>query len=657
VLQEELLMRLSTSPGPARLALAASAVALLAAALPTSATAVTFCVHSPPDCEGTNQANLQAALNAADANGGSRDEIRIGVGLFNDGPAVNEAGSPVDVIGVATNQTAIRSSSTSSGLVILDIEEPTSTLRDLRVHHNSAAPIATGLKLAGHAEDVLVTNQSPAGQFDGVWLVHDSASFVDSSVVLVYPENLQNRAVFVPSGASPAVVGSFLEGTVGVADSGETTILRSRIRATQGVVAGSGAVTTIRDTEIRVPGPLDANYTEAGLAAAGNGTTTIEAERVTARGGGSGFGAWVQPNEGVGNNASISLEDSVLDGFASDVFLFEENSANATLTSLRSAYDPTKLSIGAGTTHTQGAGFVNLSGVDPGFADPDAGDLYLLHDSPLIDKGDPNFKPMFIAFDVRLRLRPRDGDGNGSSVVDIGAHEYQRSVPKAIATAPESGLVGEALTFDGSESSDADDEALVYSWSFDDGTTATGAVVLKAFASPGTHNGTLTVTDPAGVSDDAVATVTVAAQPGNGATAPVLEGLKLVPARFRVGSAGGARNAKAGRLRTGTRIKFNLSQAARVTFTVHRRRPGRRSGGRCRAAKPGVRGRPCTRWVKVKGGTFAREGAVGANSLRWGGRIGRRALRPGRYRLTAQARTGDGPRSQPRRARFRIARG
>jgi PKD repeat protein len=655
-LLEELLMRLSMPAGLARLPPALLALALVAAALPGDAPAATFCVHSPPECAGTNEATLQDALDAADANGANRDEIRIGVGLFNDGPAVNAVGSPVDLIGVAANQTAIRSSSTTSGLVILDVQEPTSTLRDLRVHHNSAAPIATGLKLAGDAERVLVTNQSAAGQVDGVWLVHDAASFVDSSVVLAYPENLQNRAVFVPPGASPAIAGSFLEGTVGVADSGETTILRTRIRATQGVVAASGGSSTVTDTEIRVPGPFDSEFQVAALAAAGNGATDIDADRVTAHGDGTGYGAWVQPNSGGGNNASITLDGSVLDDFATDIYLTEEGGANAALTAARSAYDSTNLSIGPGTIFTPGTGIVNLAGTDPRFADPAAGDLSLLHDSPLIDKGDPGFQPLFGGLDVRDRIRVRDGDGNGSSVVDIGAHEYQRRPPLAVASAPASGEVGQALTFDGSESSDPDDEALTYSWSFDDGTEADGAVVQKAFATPGPHTGTLTVTDPAGVSDDAVVTVTIDALPDSDQGAkPVLEGLRLVPARFRVAAARGARTAKTGRPPAGTRIRFTLSQAAQVTFTVHRSRPGRRSGGACRAPKPGVRSRRCTRWVKA--GAFIRNAEAGVNSLRWGGRIGKRALKAGRYRLTARARTGDGPRSQPRRKRFRIVRG
>jgi PKD domain-containing protein len=627
-----------TATGFARVALAAPALALFIAVLPAAASAATFCVHSPPECVGTNATTLQNALNAADANGANRDEIRIGTGLFNDGPAVNLAGSPVDLIGVAANKTAIYSSQTTNGLVILNVQEPTSIVRDLRIHHNSAATPATGLILAGDAQDVLVTNQGLAGQFDGVHLVGGAASLVDSGVVLVYPKTLINDAVFVPAGASPTISGSYLDSTIGVNDFGEATITRTRIRATQGVVATAGAGSTVRDTEIRVPGSFDSNFQTAALAAAGSGTTEIDAERVTAHGDGTGYGAWVVPNGGAGNNAAISLSGSVLDGFSTDIHLTESGGANAALTSSRSAYDSTKLSLGAGTSYTQGTGFLNLAALDPRFADPGKGNLSLLYDSPLIDSGDPGFQP-FIAFDVLDRIRVRDGDGSGSSVVDIGAHEYQRRAPVAVASGPAGGEVGQALTFDGSESSDPDGEALTHTWTFDDGTVAGGAVVQKTFATPGPHTGTLTVTDPAGLSDASAVTLTIApppVPPGPGQATPALRlsDLRLVPRRFRVAAASaGAKTAKAGRAQGGTRIRFTLSQAARVTFTVHRARPKRR-------------------WAKV--GAFTREARSGANSLGWGGRIGKRALKAGRYRLTAEASSENGTLSEPLRKRFKI---
>jgi hypothetical protein len=54
----------------------------------------------------------------------------------------------------------------------------------------------------------------------------------------------------------------------------------------------------------------------------------------------------------------------------------------------------------------------------------------------------------------------------------------------------------------------------VYSWTFDDGATATGLSVTHAFATAGQHTGTVTVTDPTGESVSASSTVTVATPGG-----------------------------------------------------------------------------------------------------------------------------------------------
>src|SRR5881397_4039282 len=109
---------------------------LVVLAFPGVASAETFCVHSPANCAGTSKANLQVALDAANVNGANtKDTISVGVGLFNDGPAVDVAGNQVDIVGTAANQTAFYSSSTVAGLVILNIQEPASTISKLRVHH------------------------------------------------------------------------------------------------------------------------------------------------------------------------------------------------------------------------------------------------------------------------------------------------------------------------------------------------------------------------------------------------------------------------------------------------------------------------------------------------------------------------------------------
>ncbi len=136
--------------------LLAVAVLLLA---PVPASAEIFCVHNPPDCAGVAKPKLQDALNSAAANGNSRDQIYVGVGLFNDGKSTNVAGSPVDIIGVALNKTSFTA---GSGVTpILEIAEPTSVIRDLRVHSTSNMGPTTGIYLHGTARDVLVEQPEP----------------------------------------------------------------------------------------------------------------------------------------------------------------------------------------------------------------------------------------------------------------------------------------------------------------------------------------------------------------------------------------------------------------------------------------------------------------------------------------------------------------
>jgi hypothetical protein len=126
-----------------------------------------------------------------------------------------------------------------------------------------------------------------------------------------------------------------------------------------------------------------------------------------------------------------------------------------------------------------------------------------------------------------------------------------------------------------------------------------------------------------------------AGEPGGGASldrqAPLIGRFRATPSLFAAARAATPVSARVAR---GTRFRYTLSEAARVTVRIQRARPGRG-------------------YVRV--GTLRRSGAKGANSIRFTGRIGTRALRPGRYRALISATDAAGNRSPLSRTAFRIA--
>src|SRR5581483_2853207 len=82
---------------------------------------------------------------------------------------------------------------------------------------------------------------------------------------------------------------------------------------------------------------------------------------------------------------------------------------------------------------------------------------------------------------------------------------YNRA-PGANAGGPYIGFPAQAVAFDGSASTDPENDALTYRWNFGDGTTGTGARPSHVYASKGTYTATLVVND--GIHDSAPATAT-----------------------------------------------------------------------------------------------------------------------------------------------------
>jgi DNA-binding beta-propeller fold protein YncE len=143
--------------------------------------------------------------------------------------------------------------------------------------------------------------------------------------------------------------------------------------------------------------------------------------------------------------------------------------------------------------------------------------------------------------------------------------------------------------------------------------------------------------------------------------APTVSAFSLSRRRFRVGTrptpvtAGAAPRPRRLTPR-GSSFRFRLSEPASARIVIERARAGRKVRRRCRPPSRELRRRPrCTRFSRA--GTLTRANlAAGRSTIKFSGRIGRRALKAGRYRATLTATDSAGNRSKARRATFSVVR-
>jgi hypothetical protein len=151
--------------------------------------------------------------------------------------------------------------------------------------------------------------------------------------------------------------------------------------------------------------------------------------------------------------------------------------------------------------------------------------------------------------------------------------------------------------------------------------------------------------------------------PGRDGTAPSFTGKSpsASPNPFAVNLAGKAETNVKGSARKrkavqkGTTFRYSLSEAATVTFTIQRKRKGRKVGKKCKKRTPDNRKRrKCTRYSRV--GAFRQQASTGANRKPFSGKIGKKTLRPGRYRALLVATDAAGNRSKAKAVGFRVVR-
>lgn len=145
---------------------------------------------------------------------------------------------------------------------------------------------------------------------------------------------------------------------------------------------------------------------------------------------------------------------------------------------------------------------------------------------------------------------------------------------------------------------------------------------------------------------------------GGGAdtTPPAFLAARMTNATFAVDQAGHAETVVSARaVKLGTAFVYTLSEPARVLFAVEQKQPGRMVGRTCRKPTRKIaHKKACARFVRR--GAFAQDSTAGANRRKWSGKLGKRALKPGSYRVTLTAKDAAGNVSKIKRLKFRVIR-
>lgn len=205
-----------------------------------------------------------------------------------------------------------------------------------------------------------------------------------------------------------------------------------------------------------------------------------------------------------------------------------------------------------------------------------------------------------------------------------------------------------SIRFDGNGSVAGRGVVTAYQWDFDGSGTvdASSTVADHTFSKPGKYQVSLRVADDTGCPahqvytgqttfcpDQSTATKTVTFD-----TPPWIKSLKVSPRSVR-GKA---------------KIRYKLTEKARVTFFAERKTVGRVTGGKCRrATSKNRRAKKCTLWVRASK-SFRHSGKSGSNSLKFSRKIGGKRLKARSYRLNAVAIDSAKGKSPVKTAPFKI---
>ena len=637
-------------------------LAILALTLAIPATAAgsdtTFCVHmgATANCgvagQFDEQADLQKAFDDATTIPGTHHTIIIQNGTFTPRVGVSEftyAGTArLTINGLSPTDTTLSNSAGATEVLSLNPGAGT-TLSGLTIK-----PVGTAINGANLTNTAIsnVPVVLPASSSATGMTLHDS-SWIDSTLTAANPLTTSVGVV----GASGANDLQRLTLTVqkGVDVTGGTLTARNlRITSTGfGIQASNpGTTANVEGGLLTMPsGTASANVgllADTGATLNARSLTVIGAKQAT---------VGVTVNATGTSHSAANVSDTIFNNFFKDVSRIADPTA---LADLSLDHDIVVLGTDSGVPGAPPSAATNTAS-DPLFVNVGNGDYRPKYNSPAIDSGTPCTGLCLTIPDMAGLARPING------TIDRGAFEYARRPPSVNAVASETQRFIGAVSSFTAQGTDPDNDPLTYAWVFDDGATATGAMVNHQFSSVGFHSATVTATDPTGQTATATATTQIIIPvpapgggggfpPGGGGT-PVtpltLTGLKLSNAKFAVSSSKTATSAKA-KTPKGTTIRFTLSKPATVKFAFEQELKGVKAGGKCvKKSKAHRRGTSC-KLLELKGTIIRRNLAAGARSVAFSGRIGSKPLHRGSFRLTATATDSAGA-HVAKHAEFKIA--
>ncbi|HUA73816.1 MAG TPA: PKD domain-containing protein [Solirubrobacteraceae bacterium] len=618
-------------------------------ALASSSSAAVYCVNEPACVvaggteEGTNGNAVQKAFEAAEKHantGGAVDEVTIGAGSYTRTEGFSYGGSDaVAIHGAGAGSTTLARAAVSTRTTMILTSVASTTLEGLTVEAPAAEDV-TGLSMsAGTVRGVRIAAQDAGTSSTGLDL--KGGEFTTGSIAM--PPAAGSATTDVSAAGGGILTNTSLEGgEYGIQASGFPLIRGCRIAATQYGLLSYSSGPTAEDTLIDLGGkPSYGIYLDANSANA----VGKFSQMTIVNGDTSAIG--VLASAEAKHAANVTLENSIIAGVGRPLSVTTDSKAgtSSAVTTKYTDYEAEKaVKGGTGATISD----EHLLSAPPGFVNPVAtgGDWRLLATSALLGAGSPGALQAG-EYEFDAAGQPRIAGGQR----DVGAYEYQRRPPLASASASAAwAQTGAPVAFDGAGSSvqEAGDSIVAYAWSFDDGGAASGAQATHAFATPGTHTATLTVTDVLGITGQSSVAVAVSSpSPGQAEVvrrAPIVidrplrpagvSHLKLSPGSFRAARKGPSvlRGGRGGAL-----VSYVLAGPATVTFTVQRLVPGVMQGKACVRRKASARGgRRCTRRMTLRG-SFTSAGKAGANALRFSGRLAGRKLVPGSYVLIATA--------------------